>query len=1572
MRKTILSYEPEAIEVTVLNSKSQQSQGDDITIGAPPSVSVSSHKTPFGGDQFRSSAKILESTTNLKKEINEFVIQAYTFPPQSVRGPNIASMAWFTDGRETYGVALRSLVGRYMNMGQYDHIVAILENVVLLVYGLSTATSTTQRMVALANFAKGAHSDFPFDLAAAILLRDLYKGLFKEEEKTLATQSGSFLQNARVTLDNYEKLKASPLYEKLYKFGMYALSLSLFSKMGVTMDALKLTEVAQGAIKAKYHMGPDFIHCCLDTLLFISERGLQCVHTGKLDCLFHSSSTYEEWFDRATEVARKSQFLSNPDAVGVDRYSILADLKEYIEQGKSIKRAAIKPAEKLLIGRLLAQLEFIHDMEVTRRSAQKARKSPFSVLIYGGTSIGKTSLTNILFYHYGKVMGLNTGSEFKYTRNPTEEFWSNFNSTQWCVEMDDIAFMAPSLGTMDPSLAEMLCVVNNVPFVPSQAELQDKGKTPVNARLVIGTTNTEDLNLHAYFSCPLAVQRRFPYVLDAEPKECYSKGGMLDTKSLPPLESGKYPDYWKITVKQVVPSTGRGKNQRGTLKTIGVHEDIVEFLKWYTTVIKEHELNQGKVMECNEAMSKIVLCDECSLPKGMCSCLTVQSGFADLIEPVVPSYISTPMTLLHRPVEKSSWFSILVYWFYLSLIYFGLKFVWFGWLLNKYYGEDFIFIILSKSREHIHLTRAALSYMGSQAQATRGGSPKVMILLKACATVGVLTTIYGAYKIFFEKNDLSPQSEAPGPDAMELRPSDVGTRPKPDGIVRTAVSYAPKYPVSNSDFSSHTLCAGPSGYGPLEDKIVRGSCTIISFKEGQASILNRALNVGGNVYLTNKHGIPEECPFELQVIGKQGSGISTNSKRILVTNNMVYRIPGKDLVFLNILCRPPGPVLSDYFHVPTLVGNFNCKFIGRDRFGEVCKNDVVNVKKHKEMWADERGAYTHDMWGGVTSVLTNKGDCGTALVANTPVGPVILGIHTLVNLARPEFIYSFPVSNVDVKDGLNYFNSNTFGAGVVNVSAPSAPRAVGELSPQSVVHKVDGTADVLGSFVGEFRPRNKTRVCDTIIRGSLEERGYMTDKTAPNMGRTPWELCLKDIANPVTMLNTEVLDEAFGSMITEMIPDDMDLSSVMVYDNFTAINGADGVMYCDKMNRRTSAGCPYKKSKLNFLVEDTDCGLPDKVDVTPEIRDEIDHIITTYQSKERYNPIFCGHLKDEPVSEKKAIQGATRVFLAAPMAFTIVVRKYFLSIVVLMMKNRFPFEMAPGIVAQSLEWAELYQYLTFFSLIKMIAGDYGKFDRVMPPPVILGAFRVLYDIAERAGYSQNDLLVLQGIALDIAYALVDFNGDLMMFFGSNPSGQALTVVINGLANSGYMRYAYMILRPVGFNRPFKSCVNMITYGDDMVANVDPSIPWFNHTAIQTVLSGVGITFTMADKESESKPYITIDECTFLKRSWRHDPDIGAVVGPLDHSSISKMLMVCVRSKNVSPQAHAVEVISTALREYFFYGKSEFEMRRVMFQEVIAKHDLQSYVEDSTLPTWEDLYDAFWVNSAHVLLPELED
>ena len=262
----------------------------------------------------------------------------------------------------------------------------------------------------------------------------------------------------------------------------------------------------------------------------------------------------------------------------------------------------------------------------------KSRQSPFSLLIYGGSSVGKSTFVEILFGYYGNLFNLNTDPSFRYARNGIDQYWSNFRTLHWCVLFDDAAYMRPDVATSgDPSVMEIIQTINNIPFIPAQAELQDKGRTPVRCQLVLATTNTENLNAVHYFSCPLAVQRRFPYVIELQPKKEFARddsSSMLDPKKIPSTLEGEYPDLWNIHVKKV--EANFNDHNQAILIEKELFTDIYEFLKWYGNEANEHKETQDKVRHSLDIIRKTKICKVCFKPETKCECRELQSELVNL------------------------------------------------------------------------------------------------------------------------------------------------------------------------------------------------------------------------------------------------------------------------------------------------------------------------------------------------------------------------------------------------------------------------------------------------------------------------------------------------------------------------------------------------------------------------------------------------------------------------------------------------------------------------------------------------------------------------------------------------------------------------------------------------------------------------------------------------------------------------------------------------------------------------------------------------------------------------------
>jgi len=123
---------------------------------------------------------------------------------------------------------------------------------------------------------------------------------------------------------------------------------------------------------------------------------------------------------------------------------------------------------------------------------------------------------------------------------------------------------------------------------------------------------------------------------------------------------------------------------------------------------------------------------------------------------------------------------------------------------------------------------------------------------------------------------------------------------------------------------------------------------------------------------------------------------------------------------------------------------------------------------------------------------------------------------------------------------------------------------------------------------------------------------------------------------------------------------------------------------------------------------------------------------------------------------------------------------------------------------------------------------------------------------------------------------------------------------------------------------------------------------------------IGVEYTMAEKDAESVPYIHISQASFLKRAFVYDPDIGCIVAPLDESSFHKMMTARLPKDDMAEEAHAICVIETAQREYFFHGKDVFAERQKFFRQLVQDCGLEDWVRDSTFPDYYTLIYDFWM------------
>jgi hypothetical protein len=1411
-------------------------------------------------------------------------------------------------------------------------------------------------------------------------------------------QSGDFgdvLSTLRRSFDSAISIGENPVFAKLVKLYSSLLVHGYLEQFGMILSDEEYSKMEIRALESQYGTKRSMWIIVVDVALTICERLYEWKLTGDMTSLIHTNHQYELWSKEADRILSLSNFTSNLEAHNTTYFSYIADLNSAIEKGEAYVKFSVRAngVEPLVVKKKVYALLLVKNTEVTRRAAQKERRAPFGVLIHGCSSVAKSSFTKMLYYYYGDLFGLDKAEHFRYVRSPSDEYWSNFDSSKWCIQMDDIAFLLPQKSSeVDPTLLELLNVVNNVPYVPPQAALEDKGKTPVLAKLVLATTNAKDLNANEYFYCPLAVRRRLPFVVHVTPKKefLHENQRFIEPTSLH-CDPGEFPDYWEITVQKIIP-VADGRRDRADLVDVAKYSDVNEFLKDFAKNAMAHEQIQNKAMVCDDAMMKIALCKVCHYNTTRCTCMNLQA--TDIV-------VSTDAEEWY---PEQRWETSHVSWYSYPIYYFFVVYTWwiefcFRWrIISWWLHFRMIRKLVSYTVVPYMLDTAQIKFYGMM-NGRKLGTARWRIAVACLATLSIAMTFYFQYapkkkektieKVYtYDKKQKCPSCKddiqddgVPCKDApVEVFDDENDTTLQLQGnMYSTTEDQLEKETSQNVWYDkSVTLtqfdvpvssCSLIGLDGPqLRDKFAQNCVRVVAHRTVNGVKMHRSIAgvmIKGHYCLTNNHTLPQDADEYIVTIirGPVKDGITPNIT-LTIRESDIIRMPSKDICLIKLSCIPPFKDITKFWGKSADLPASRCLALRRTASGEL-NYEYVHKMLYFEGVPVKELDFTLPAYIGNVNRMTQEGDCGALYMDISPRGPIILGIHSLGHETQcgATCVVLEDVENLITRHQVLFGGKFVVqGGGHPMFSCSLKTKILTEPHPRSLLRYLPrGNLHVYGSFAG-FRAKPKSAVCQTpLSKKMLEHFDVPLKHGRPNMGG--WDVWKKNVVKaiePQVNYDRKILKhcvDSFTADILRELPDGWEKQLVTLSDR-ASVNGLPGVKFIDRLNTNTSMGFPWACTKKRFLEDEPDEVYPEGVNFTKEIWERVEEIRQKYAEGRRAYPVFTGHLKEEVLPIEKIEAGKVRLFSGAPADWTLVVRSELLSFIRLVQKNKFVFEAGPGTVCQSTEWTKVHEYLTRFGPDRMVAGDYAAFDKKMLADFILAAFEIICDLFEKAGHGPDKLLKIMCIAEDIAFPVTEINGDLVEFFGSNPSGHALTVIINSLVNSLYARYVFTVCHPEGTCADFKKFVALFTYGDDNVMGISKEAPWFHHTALQDELAKIGVTYTMADKKTASKPYIHIDEVSFLKRSWVLNKELGFYFCPIEEESIHKSLTMWVPSKTICADEQMVAVISGANTEYFFHGRETFEKHHVFFKNLLQQEPYCHYVGEGTLPIWERLVERF--------------
>ena len=1445
-----------------------------------------------------------------------------------------------------------------------DAILSRIEDLIALIAGLSTATSVI-------NFFSTIHlyvrTHFKASIAGTVwrMIVENFGSLIKDTP--LSAQAGdsfemsedSFLMGVnglKNVIEQWKAAKGGVLGQKMASVVNILIAFGFFPE-AEKEGAFKLGDFTLFNIKAWdiQTKSLNFVEMCLDTLVFFMERGYLAIKHGDISHLLYDDKSASELDAEYSKIiaAAPSIELGRLDDLGSDfkdDQEFELRLENLIARiGGWMKTEKNSHVRSLLTNRTIA-LQKIRSMLVLSYKRSPVREAPFGLGIFGGSGVGKSSVNAILTKVLLSSNGYASAKENTITLNDADEYQSEFRSHHTAVCVDDHGNTKSDKYKTAPT-TKIIQFMNNVQMTALSPIAEFKGKILIRPKIFTVTTNVKNMLAHDFSNEPVSILRRFHFHLDVKVRKEFQKpDGTLDSDK---CESSIIPDAWTIDVEYIkiirkfenpdgMAKPRKGKKTSGkdsyefviSLKDASIYE-VIDFL---VAQSKEHFRRQSSFVEKMENLYDAEMCEHNRFPTEcpLCKKLDKQSldEWFDASPAAEDEWLCNELFNRTQSAART---------------YYSVRDATEAWYKDR----------------QMTVCKFTLSKWKTMTEYVE--HHKNECITAACAAIGVSITVFAVIglaklclSVMDDQSGEDDEIDVKAPVRMENDVANPWKKVKPTSIPRSLAG-------------STATCDQVESF--MSEKIAHFSL----YPEGdKCRKRSNAIPVGNNCWLVPGHMLERGKTYKAEFQTTRRDTLGNNFVVALDDTRWVYCGPDFALV-----CAPngvPNPDTSKWL----MEGRYNdickdvkitsrtvCSIIYKDIEGVVSKDAVTLIEKKK---------FTSDAatFVGVSYNYprpTFPGLCMAPVIPRLRTGR-ILGFH-LAGRNGENFGVACLIGKGDIDlakthlatscRALMCHSEGTFTTSKYDIDYEPSPQISERHSSKWLTDGDDGQqpiCQVIGAhnkgtarFVSNVRTSPISDQVNT-IPGLERKHGKPCSR---NIGKH-WHRDLNLMSHPKGNFEPTLLQyskQDYDNHVSSIFDKEPELlEHIHPYPMDYVLGGMDGVTAVDRVDLSTSMGWPLNKAKRFFIeeVERDVEGITTPVEFNdPKFQEEIDRMEDVLANGERVYPIHRGNLKDEPT---KFTKDKIRVFAGCEIAFTCLVRKYYLPIIRVMQTKNFDFECAVGINAYGPQWDELKQVLNKFGGDRYIAGDYKAYDKTMTAEVMMLAFDSLIRIGERAGYTKRSITVMRGIATDISYPLYEYDGVFIQMAASNPSGHPLTVIVNNIANSFYERYAFYKIYSDTKNPPkFRDRVSPQNYGDDNAMGVHPDEERFNHTAMANVLKDVGITYTMADKEAESKPYIGLDELSFLKRGFRFDPGLQRYVAPLDIDSLSKSLHNQMRRKGSEtlPDQIAADAIRGAARELFLWGKDTYDSYVPQLKNILLANDLEIY---GVVPSYDDHLEYF--------------
>jgi hypothetical protein len=1302
----------------------------------------------------------------------------------------------------------------------------------------------------------------------------------------IEAQSGTeYLDKAEELLDNWNSLRHSDLVNKTNRVFRALVFAGCVGATGQQFSSDGMDEMLKATSSSKYKFSSteDMVFSISQLVVLYCRAGYECFVDKSVRPLFVKNRTVRALMKDFDELMDKYARLPVTDK---DTHNeLFEESREFLARAATLSRmepTLIAPMRRMLMDKYTKLLK--------EYNVSSVRKPPFSCMLYGQPGIGKSYITQQIANFYQKIVTKYGYYDLEfdpfknvYTYNSSDEYFSGYKGAQqWCMVLDDLGretqFMIKSGKT--EYLNDLFTIVNTVGVATNQAALEDKGVIPLIPKLVIATTNTKDIHAHLGVSEPTALLRRLPYIIEPilKPEYVDPITGIMKQVDHTVHDAWFFKiDTYRIAkdANGILYGTYVRHYPENTTRDLCTSEELYAFL---ADKIKRHEDASEIMMKGMKQQASFELCEH-NVPKcnfcSQCDPLVSQS-FSDWI----PSW-SSPATVL-SPAQRC--------------IYKLLEYT------HDYYPERYerMAVYFSQWPDGRAAVRMfLLTLLDRNCPGFCQRIRRMSIVFGACA---------GAYVIHKAISSLFAAFKASG-NNLESQ-ANFWSKPELPSF------YPPPMHKSNNRQELLTSIKRSLFRLQVEGKEPGKGSTMFCF-----CISNSRFVTVGHPFQEGEQWncVADFCLSQDRVTSKQSFVLKREQCVFLENDIMVFEsclLPRKHLLkFLpvDIDVLPREAIIVGL----SLDGNLE---IGEFQGQRFC---TTAYKHHTKMYNSA------GIRGKRVDRLSRKGDCGALYLSLIGGGYCITGMHIAGSPVMEECVTTQLSQKLFDNLPVPMLAMSEQGDNMLFAKGTSSSGRLGQASSKGVHHWCDSNGILAGSFAHGVTRKSKikkTRACDEICRRMSYDLPFGAPVMQPferdGIWYNPFTLACDVQGNVSPFFNSCDVLHVAHAMVQETTRDISWLEGAENRSLHVAINGEVGNTYINSLPMSTSGGFLYPGPKRRYFE-----GVPGDYSFNADLYKDYLTMKRIFAADETAGILFNGTLKDEPRKLKKIQSAETRVFTASDAVFSVVVREQYLGVQACIQKYNFISECAVS-MDHGTQWQDIYEYVCQFGKDRIIAGDYKNYDKRMPAVFIRAAFYVLdaWRSVVRP-LDQESLRISRAIATELSYPFTSLNRDVIRFFGGNSSGHPLTAILNSIANSLFMRFAYW---KMGYDPiTFKQSVALMTLGDDNI--MGSKLDKFNHVTISGVLGGHSVIYTMAQKDAKSVPFINIEEADFLKRSFRMVR--GCIMGPIENDSVMRSLCLWEDKGNVSEDKRLADCYLAARREWALHGLHVFTVNTTIMEEL---------------------------------------